>query len=76
MHSLTFNTNLFEIASIQGELMAIKHLGYKGEVHVASKIKNLGFPMFPGKMTWNGNAFEGADHSRTFKGKVQRSSDG
>ena len=74
MRSITFNTNLFEMASIRGELMAIKSPGY--EVHVASKIKNLGFPMFPGKMTWNGNVFEGVDQSNTFKGEVQRSSDG
>ncbi len=73
-HSITFSTNVFEGINIWKELLAIKRDStFYANIDWARKAKNLGFPVFPGKMNWEEDSFKGVGLYGAFKGEVRRS---
>ena len=73
--SIMFNTNMFETFHAQKELgedidTPITHTSF------IRRAKNLGFQVFPGRLNWSGDTFEGVDCYGAVKGKVRRSADG
>ena len=70
-----FNINMFETFHAQKELgedidTPIIHASF------IRGAKNLGFQVFPGRLKWSGDTFEGIDCLGAVRGEVRRSADG
>ncbi len=71
---VSVNTDLLETFNFSEEIMLSSDRNLFADIYFANTAKNLGFPIFPGKLTWHDNStFEGAFSDQLIKGKVSHS---